>query len=171
MKNRLLAGVFALALLSAAPASAFTLSAHGGLSTGTVPGYKSSRLLFGGELTYGLGDLFQAGGFYDHNPLTADPAGGTDGSLSHYGAVARVSFGMISSLFVDAKLGFDKMSAGGFSSDSAFGFGVGAGYIIGLVPTLSLKPRVGYRSLAIKSGTTSVNRSIADLGVLLSFSF
>jgi hypothetical protein len=161
-------------LASAAPAHAVYLTANGayGIPGGDAFTNADNAFTFGGELTFGL-DMLQLGGFFDHTSVNY-PAG--DSSFNAYGVVARIS-PPATDLFADVKLGLMKPEdIGGSRYDTTVLWGVGVGYKVGLAPFVSISPRVGYRGVSYKpsSGTgtsNSVNGSIVDLGVLLSFGF
>ena len=172
MKKILGSAVVFAFIIASAPAHAFTVAAHGGFAFpggDAYAGVESPAFQWGGELTFGLSDIFQLGGFYQQIGFSPEN-GTTDSTLRFYGAVARVS-PPATDIFVDAKLGFDTVSVGDTSTDSTFAFGLGAGYIIGLGPLVSLMPRVGYYSLPVGEDPNSVSGHTFDATLLVSLGF
>lgn len=156
-------------MAGAQQAHAFTLTAKGGMSTmngSAHAGLDKTALLLGGELTFGLGSLIQFGPFYEYNSIGNSTNSGT---LNFFGGVIRVGF-IPTRLFADLNGGLVKSSFAGTSSDTSFGFGAGLGYEISIAPLISISPRIGYRNLPSKVGSTETERTSLDGSLLLSVS-
>ena len=151
--------------------AALQVSGSGGISFGSGEahsGYDSLSPLLGGELTYGLADVFQIGGFFDYNFLPN--SANVDASTWFTGPLARIGFGYISDIFFDLKVGLTKTNVGTFSSNTAVGVGAGIGYNVSFLPLISLKPRIGYRLLPFNVSSGSFSRHMIDFGAVISFS-
>lgn len=165
-KNLVVLALVGLATVASTnSAQAARLSVLGALST-TQSGWgleSSPMPLVGGELTFGIGDYFQLGGFFENNFISFQGGSGLTSSVQFYGAVVRIS--AITGLYLDAKAGFDK----GEGSDTGVGIGAGLGYRIPLGFFADISPRVGYRYLPYSYAGVSGNfsRSTLDFGLLL----
>ncbi len=167
------AGALMAVGLLASPSEAVTLTLNGGTSFLTndaaFSGLKSPGLLLGAEMTYGLDDVFEVGGFLDYNRMT-----GKDqlpsASMIFFGAIARVGL-PLTGFFVDGRIGLDKFSYASGSSELALGFGAGLGYSISMGPLLAIKPHVGYRYLPAKKSGITVDGNAIDTSILVSFGF
>ncbi len=119
---------------SSAQAS-FNFSGRAGLSriSGTsAAGFEKTSTLVGGEFTLGFLDILEVGAFVDRNQLSADSSRTrTDDRKLNYALVVRAS-PPLSSLFVDVR--------------AWKGIELGVGYRIGIVPMLSLRPEISYRT-------------------------
>ena len=120
--------------ITAAEAS-FNFSGRAGvsrLSGSSSGGYEKTSTLVGGEFTLGLLDTLELGVFYDRNHLNPDSSKSSgDAQKLSYALVGR-AYLPLSNVFVDVR---------GWR-----GLEVGAGYRIGLVPMLSLKPELSYHT-------------------------
>ncbi len=163
MKKIICAGVVcALAMAMEAPAHATTFSVLGGISSGNGSGYGASNPspLVGGEITFGLADIFQLGAFYDYNFLSY--GGGGMGSVQFMGGIARLGLGS-SGFFLDGEVG-PTITTG---SSAELGIGGGVGYRFNIVPMVDISPRFGIRDVPNGSAT----QNLLDFGILLSFGF
>jgi hypothetical protein len=137
------------------------LSARGAadLNSNNYGFVNSPSLLLGGDLTFGISDLFQLGATYQHNSLSY-PNGGGSTSSSFYGGLVRV--GTMTPIFGDAQVGIDTVAG----SSNSLSWGLGAGFKIPIAIAVDLSPRVGYRYVPYNGVTASQ----IDIGLLLTFS-
>ena len=176
--SKMLAPLLLLVALAFAPARAeafLSIGAGGGLSSGSGDaqiGYKSTSWYYSGEALLGFLPMLDTGVFYDHNILR-DAADITSQGMDFYGLIAQFGLGMVTDLFVDARLGFTKRDSIGLATyDSAFGYGVGLGYKFSIIPMISIKPHVGFRHLPAKiTGLDAVSANFWDFGAILSVGF
>jgi hypothetical protein len=172
MKKYLAILALAFALASAPAHASLNLSGVGGLHFGSGDGhtgFKNVGFNYGGELTYSL-TAVEVGAFFQRYNLPVDVSGAGSENQNFYGAVGRVS---LMDWFVDARLGFTKMTTfagNGPDTDSAFGFGVGAGYAFSLGPVFSIRPRVGYNYVPLKLAGSTLGHSLIDVAALFTVS-
>jgi hypothetical protein len=154
---RFLPSLLAVVLVSSSSAFALELSAKGAAAfpTNNYDFVSSPAFLLGGQVTFGMTELFQWGATYENTFLSYKNDGGND-SLKFYGGVVRV--GTMTGLFGDAQAGVAKRG----DLDASFGWGIGAGYRIPFTPFIDISPRFGYRALP----DSGIERSMIDFGLL-----